>query len=308
MNLIEKFEHIANWTSENFSGEINKINQESGEKDFAKIEKMIDENLPKDFIEIYSKFNGEKGKSNGILFGLEFISTEKIISQLEFSSSLIKPKERKIINKNHSDKILSEIVNLFIKSIPTKRKLGVFKIKWKTAKAFIFGQLNKKISVTYENETTAESFLNESYSNKVSKLATELKNIEKKHYNWDNLEFKIMQNGKYSVERKDYIWENEIDFSSCPNNTIKKKYFHIKWLPLFHDFGGNFIGIDFDPDENGKKGQIIIYGRDEEKMIVIAENLQDFLDLSIKEMKENPNQFTSENHIHEVYKRIKNCA
>lgn len=308
MTITEKIEHISKWTSENFEKEVNEINLENGENDFAQIEKMVGEKLPKEYIEVYTKFNGEKGNQYGILFGLEFITTKKIISNLDFALSLVKPTERKIIDPNKAEEILNRISDLYLKSIPNKKKFGLFSKKWQKASFNCSHESYSGIKVEYENGQTENYKVKEEFSDKIFALGKELHQLEKKNYNWDSLEFEMTPDGKYILERKDYIWEEEIDFSSCPKDKIKKKYFHYKWLPIFHDFGGNFIGIDLDPDINGVKGQIIIFGRDEEKMIVLADSFDEFLDLSIKEMNDNPKQFTSENHIHEVYKQIKNCA
>ena len=308
MNITDKIEHIADWTSENISRKTNKINQESGEFDFEKIEKLIDEKLPTDFIQIYKKFNGEKGNSDGILFGLEFLTTKMIITELEFSLTLVKPKERKVINKTKSEHILNEISSLYFMSITNNDKKEIFSREWKKANFKCSSGSYSGISVELENGKIESYRLNKGFSKRLLELTKEIHSIEKENYNWDSLEFEIIPNGTYKVERKDYIWEEEIDFSSCPKESIRKRYFHYKWLPIFSDYGGNFIGFDLDPDKNGTKEQIIIYGRDEEKMVVLADNLNDFLDLTIKEMEENSNQFLTETHIYEIFKRIKNCA
>lgn len=308
MTITEKIQHIAKWTSENFHKEVNEINIENGEIDFTQIEKLLAEKLPKDFIQIYTKFNGEKGDQYGALLGLELITTKKIISNLEFALSLVKPNERKIIDPNKASEILNEISDLYLKSIPRKKKFGFLTKKWKKATFKCSHQSYSGISVEYENGESENYKVKEEYSDRIFALGKKLHQLEVKNYNWDSLQFEMTPDGKYTVDRTDYIWEKEIDFSSCPKDKIKKKYFHYKWIPIFHDFGGNFIGIDLDPDINGVKGQIIIFGRDEEKMIVVADSFDEFLDLTIKEMNENPGQFTSENHIHEVYKQIKNCA
>ncbi|MFC4633227.1 SMI1/KNR4 family protein [Dokdonia ponticola] len=308
MNITEKIQQIATWTSENFNEEVNKINYENGENDFAQIAEMLGETLPKVFSEIYTHCNGEVGNNLGILLGHEFLSTKKIISNLEFALGLRKPAKRIIIDPNASEKILNKISNLYLKSIPTKKRLGFFSKKWRKATFSCSHETYSQVSVAYENGETEKYTVKEKYSDSIFDLGSELHQLEKKDYNWDNLAFELFPDGKYTVERKDFIWEEEVNFSSCPKDAIKKKYFHHKWIPLFHDYGGNFIGIDLDPDSNGVKGQIIIYGRDEEKMIVVAESFDKFLDLTIQEINDNPSRFTSENHIHEVYMEIKNCA
>ena len=269
---------------------------------------MIGEKLPTEFTEVYTNFNGEKGNSNGILFRLEFITMEKIISQLDFSLSLVKPKERIIIDQNQSGKILNEISDIYFKAIPNKKKFGSFAKEWEKAKFECSYNSHTGILVDYGNGKNEYYVLNSVYSNKIFALVKKIHKFGKDVYNRGNLAFELKSNGEYTIERKDCIFENVIDFSSCPSNCIKKKYFHFKWLPLFHDFNGNFIGIDLDPDKNGTKGQIITFGRDEHNMVVIANNLEKFLDLTIKEINKFPRQFITEYNIFKVYKRIKNCT
>ncbi|GAA0358371.1 SMI1/KNR4 family protein [Bacillus horti] len=49
------------------------------------------------------------------------------------------------------------------------------------------------------------------------------------------------------------------------------------WLPLADDAGGNYIGIDLDPDVKGISGQIINFGNDENEKIVIADSIHEFV-------------------------------
>ncbi len=65
---------------------------------------------------------------------------------------------------------------------------------------------------------------------------------------------------------------------SEPDGYIKKQYVNLKWIPICDDAAGNHIGIDLDPDKLGKVGQIINFGRDEENKIVIAHDLNSFIE------------------------------
>ena len=67
-------------------------------------------------------------------------------------------------------------------------------------------------------------------------------------------------------------------FTSKPEGFIKKRYADTKWIPICTDDGGNFIGLDLDPDVNGCPGQIINFGRDEHNKFIIAENLGQFIE------------------------------
>lgn len=69
--------------------------------------------------------------------------------------------------------------------------------------------------------------------------------------------------------------------TSTPEKAIKCTYTNKGWIPFAADGGGNFIGIDMEPDVNGIAGQVINFGRDEDNKYVLAENLSQFLDLMI---------------------------
>ncbi|WP_196137450.1 SMI1/KNR4 family protein [Aliikangiella sp. G2MR2-5] len=60
---------------------------------------------------------------------------------------------------------------------------------------------------------------------------------------------------------------------STPRNAIQLAYANHKWVPVFSDGAGNFLGMDFDPGPKGKAGQIINFGRDEEAKRVISKTL-----------------------------------
>lgn len=78
---------------------------------------------------------------------------------------------------------------------------------------------------------------------------------------------------------------------SYPENAVKKYYVNKNWIPFATDTCGNYIGIDLDPDINGIKGQIIIYGRDEMERVVVAHKLVDYIDLLIKEFRKGNYRF-----------------
>ena len=79
---------------------------------------------------------------------------------------------------------------------------------------------------------------------------------------------------------KNYVM-NEYDGTSFPVNHIKIAYTNPKWIPIFADSAGNYVGLDLDPDLDGVSGQIINFGRDEENKFVIAKNLNSFLEFVV---------------------------
>ncbi|TDM05243.1 SMI1/KNR4 family protein [Macrococcus lamae] len=71
--------------------------------------------------------------------------------------------------------------------------------------------------------------------------------------------------------------EEEISVDVQPPGAIKEEYYYAHWLPFATDGSGNFLAIDMDPGETGKKGQVISYGSDLDTFYVVADSLNDFL-------------------------------
>lgn len=65
--------------------------------------------------------------------------------------------------------------------------------------------------------------------------------------------------------------------SSTPIGAIAEIYASSGWIPIAHDNGGNHLAVDLDPGPDGRLGQIINYGRDEDAKFVIAPSLASFL-------------------------------
>lgn len=80
--------------------------------------------------------------------------------------------------------------------------------------------------------------------------------------------------------------DNSYRGTSNPSQCIKVSYYELGWLPIAADGSGNFIGIDYSPDINGKRGQIINFGRDENNKYVLSENLNEFFQTLINQINE----------------------
>lgn len=70
----------------------------------------------------------------------------------------------------------------------------------------------------------------------------------------------------------------EITGGAWPSGAVDPAYINPRWIPLTHDGSGNHIGLDFDPWPNGRVGQVILFGRDEDVKSVLAESLGKFLE------------------------------
>lgn len=63
-----------------------------------------------------------------------------------------------------------------------------------------------------------------------------------------------------------------------PAGAVDPAYVNLRRVALTADGSGNSIGLDFDPWPNGRVGQVIIFGRDQDVKVVIAESLGGFLE------------------------------
>jgi len=70
----------------------------------------------------------------------------------------------------------------------------------------------------------------------------------------------------------------KIPGGSWPEGAVDPAYINPRWIPLTHDGSGNHIGLDFDPWPRGRVGQVILFGRDEDVKVVLAESLGKFLE------------------------------
>jgi cell wall assembly regulator SMI1 len=62
-----------------------------------------------------------------------------------------------------------------------------------------------------------------------------------------------------------------------PEGAVDPAYTNPAWIPLTNDGSGGHIGLDFDPWPGGRVGQVILFGRDEDVKVVLADSLGQFL-------------------------------
>ena len=65
--------------------------------------------------------------------------------------------------------------------------------------------------------------------------------------------------------------------SSFPDGFVRPVYFDPGWIPLTDDSGGNYIAVDLNPGPKGRRGQVIIFGRDDQFHPVLALSWGQFL-------------------------------
>jgi len=73
--------------------------------------------------------------------------------------------------------------------------------------------------------------------------------------------------------------------SSVVPGVVRERYLNRLWIPFAQDWGGNHIGVDLDPGPNGRVGQVINFGRDEEAKFVLGQTMDDFIDRIATELE-----------------------
>ncbi|KRD11093.1 hypothetical protein ASE21_05095 [Flavobacterium sp. Root901] len=307
MSILEKWDSIVNWQINNPSIDENKdrkeiiweLNKPITAEEIRNIEELSGEILPDHFKTLYTKANGQLSDSFPLFFGDAFMSSDSIVKDLEFARSLIKPQPQRVTDPEVSGALMHKIVAICVNDIP--RDKYWFKVKFSCSGNSISGP------ALYENENTTsgeKEFFKISDLNSFLDVVRELHELEYESYNWDKIEFTLYNTGIFEWERKNYNFDEDIDFTSTPENAIKKKYFNHKWIPVFSDHGGNYIGMDLDPDVNGKRGQIINFGRDEEDMYVMADDLEQFFDSILNQLNINKGEALREFHIHDAIREL----
>jgi len=311
MTNEEKLNKILRWYSEINEEETKHLAVQENFHQIDEIEKLIGEIIPQDIRDLFEKYDGETGNGYGSFFGHSIVNLSEMKNSLDFAKTQLKPKNPKVANPEKSNNLIEQIIQLVINELPLKKKLGFIKPKWhkvefESAPGSMGGPYFYSDKNTSDKEREIVKLSIETRK-QISQFTKELHAIEIQDYNWDNLEITAYGDGRHKVDRTFYDFDNTLPLTSNPEGAIKKKYFHIKWIPLISDFGGNYIGIDLDPDTNGKKGQVIIFGRDEENMIVLANSWDEFLDWNLDLIKKEEDKLKSESHLHDIYKQIKSA-
>ena len=78
------------------------------------------------------------------------------------------------------------------------------------------------------------------------------------------------------TEFPDFFTEDEIE--KMRDGRIKPYLFHKQWIPFAVYYDSYFLMLDFDPDQEGKEGQILCYIHDPDEVIYAAAGLSEFVD------------------------------
>lgn len=65
---------------------------------------------------------------------------------------------------------------------------------------------------------------------------------------------------------------------AVPPDAVQLEYSAAGWLPLLKEsMEGNYLGLDLAPGPSGTPGQVINFGRDEDRKVVISRSISDLL-------------------------------
>ena len=74
------------------------------------------------------------------------------------------------------------------------------------------------------------------------------------------------------------------DIEKMKDSRIKPYLFNKKWIPFAEYCDSCFLLLDFDPDKEGKEGQIICYIHDPDEVIYVAESLTKLIEGIMEEI------------------------
>lgn len=87
----------------------------------------------------------------------------------------------------------------------------------------------------------------------------------------------------FSLLRKpddEFIAAGSETYRSVPPNHVRNVYFSTGWYPVLREpLEANYAAVDLTPDFEGRVGQVVAVGRDEETHAVLAPDLVSFLDV-----------------------------
>jgi len=72
---------------------------------------------------------------------------------------------------------------------------------------------------------------------------------------------------------------------SSPDKGIKSDWWNPKWIPITYDGSGNHFCIDIDPDNGGKKGQIIRMWHDSAEREFIANSFNEWFNNYVTDLE-----------------------
>lgn len=84
------------------------------------------------------------------------------------------------------------------------------------------------------------------------------------------------------TEFTEYFTNEDLD--KMRNSKIKPYLFNKKWIPFAQYCDSCYLMLDFDPDKEGKEGQIICYIHDPDEVIYVAEGIMELISKIMEEI------------------------
>jgi cell wall assembly regulator SMI1 len=283
-NIEPKFKAVINWY-QSYTQKHYPLNGPADAAQIEKLEKLIGEKFPDELNSLYSVHDGETDR--GAFLGEDFMGIKDIIDCIKVSLRISKEnekKKKKLAVQKPDPKRREELIEKILapyKALETKREW--FKMEFECGAS---GYTMPCLYLTAESVDKGKwvKTRKEIDYKAIKPLMAELLQLENMS-DEGYIEFNLFKDGHYIIKSRRDSGDLSSSLSCYPENTIKKIYFHPKWVPIFTDQGGNYIGIDLDPDVNGTKGQVITFGRDETEMVVLGKSLDEFFDMCIAETK-----------------------
>lgn len=97
------------------------------------------------------------------------------------------------------------------------------------------------------------------------------------------MSLKEIENSKQYFQNKDALltaftdYFTSDDIESMRDSRIKPYLFNQKWFPFAQYCDSCYLMLDFDPDKEGKDGQVICYSHDPDRVLYVASSLRDLV-------------------------------
>lgn len=97
------------------------------------------------------------------------------------------------------------------------------------------------------------------------------------------MSLKEIENSKQYFQNKDALltaftdYFTSDDIESMRDGRIKPYLFNQKWFPFAQYCDSCYLMLDFDPDKEGKDGQVICYSHDPDRVLYVASSLKDLV-------------------------------
>ena len=84
------------------------------------------------------------------------------------------------------------------------------------------------------------------------------------------------------TEFPDYFSSEDVE--EMRDSRIKPYLFNKKWIPFAEYCDSCYLMLDFDPDQEGQKGQIICYIHDPDEIIYVAKSFTELIEGIMEEI------------------------